>query len=150
MKSVAWQTRPVGTYPNQQVRPEGEEIELSFMWEGLNTHTVHNFSTMTGHNGTCSEVITISRRDARLLAKRLIQCLEETRSDGEYRRDVGDKKSRRGGARSREARGSAGTTALSATSASRLAHLPDAPEQAGPPPGAPRSESSVPRRVGKP
>lgn len=77
--SVVWQTRPIGAYPNQQVRAEGEEIELSFMWEGLVTRSVLRYSTMTGTNGTCSDSIKLSRRDARLLAKRINQCLDETR-----------------------------------------------------------------------
>jgi hypothetical protein len=58
-----WGLRPLGTYPNGYVRTdENDDIEI-----------VH-----TESENCPTEFLVMSRRDARLLAKRINQCLDKT------------------------------------------------------------------------
>lgn len=63
---VVYPTRPIGVYPNQWVRAIDDTIEIAFADET---------TRQTGDGWR----VSLSRADARLLAKRLNQCLDETR-----------------------------------------------------------------------
>jgi len=58
-----WITRPIGVRPTQYVQAKGEQIHISFFPR----------SEADGWG------VTLSRADARLLARRINQCLDETR-----------------------------------------------------------------------
>lgn len=61
--TVVWPTRRLGSYPQQYVRTADEQtLELSF-------HTEAEFAGWA---------VKLSRRDARMLARRINQCLDET------------------------------------------------------------------------
>lgn len=60
---TAWFLRPPPTYPNGYVTTEsGDEIQVVF----------------SEREGSSPAAMYMSRRDARLLAKRINQCLDET------------------------------------------------------------------------
>lgn len=62
--STVWGLRPLGTYPNGYVRTlEEDDIEI--------VHIEKERSP--------AEFLVMSRKDARLLAKRINQCLDKTR-----------------------------------------------------------------------
>lgn len=62
--TIVWPTRPLGSYPQQYVRTaDDENLELSF-------HVEHRDGW----------AVKLSRRDARMLARRINQCLDETLS----------------------------------------------------------------------
>lgn len=63
-ESTIWAVRQIGEYPNFYVKTDGDRcLEISSVRE----ETVYAYS------------ISFTRRDARLLAKRINQCLDETR-----------------------------------------------------------------------
>lgn len=60
--SVVWMMRPLGVYPNGYVRTcDSSKLDIV-----LDTYQAERLA------------FTLPRRDARLLAKRILQCLEET------------------------------------------------------------------------
>ena len=59
-----WPTRPLGTYPQQYVKTESETA-ISV--------------TIVGAEGDCGWSMILSRLDARLLARRITQCLEASK-----------------------------------------------------------------------
>lgn len=64
MPTVIWGLRRLGKHPNGYVRTaDAQHIEIA-----------HSYGP-----GYDSRRITIPRADARLLAKRILQCLEETK-----------------------------------------------------------------------